>query len=161
MTARVSVRDRRFEQRKCGWCDGPIPPRSPGKPGPDRKYCSRLCGSRRHNAARAERDPDYLATKAREWRANPPPRNDEQIAADRARKAANERRRRARKVEVIRLKGLCGSRVVTSTGQTGIVQSTRWIGEDRFARVLLDDNREIEVYVSELRHPLPNETVTQ
>ncbi len=62
---------------------------------------------------------------------------------------------------MIRLKGLCGSRVVTLTGQTGIVQSTRWIGEDRFARVLLDDNREIEVYVSELRHPPPNETVTQ
>ena len=61
---------------------------------------------------------------------------------------------------MIRLKGLCGSRVVTSTGQTGIVESTRWIGEDRFARVLLDDNREIEVYVSELRRPLPNETVT-
>jgi predicted nucleic acid-binding Zn ribbon protein len=151
-----------FEQRKCGErathcavCGLLLPVDGRWW----RRYCSRYCGNVSTGAARAQRDPGYAAMKAREWRANPPPRTEEQIAADRARRAANERRRRRRKVEVIRLKGLCGSRVVTSTGQAGIVQSTRRIGEDRFARVLLDDNREIEVHVSELRHPLPNETV--
>ena len=46
-----------------------------------------------------------------------------------------------------------GSRVEISNGQTGTVQSTWRDGEDYLACVLLDGtNREIEVYVSELRH---------
>ena len=63
-----------------------------------RKFCSRYCSNVSTGAARRERDPTYAARKAREWRANPPPRTDEQIAADRRRRATNERRRRARKL---------------------------------------------------------------
>ena len=132
MTARVRLPHRASEERKqaeggrvstpltgCAWCGGPLPPRYPSQPGTYRKFCCRLCQDRSTGAARRARDPGYAAAKARAWRANPPPRTDEQIAADRARKAANERRRRARKIEVIRLKGLCGSRVVTLTARPG------------------------------------------
>lgn len=61
-----------------------------------RKYCSRSCQDVSTGAARAKRDPGYAAAKAKVWRANPPPRTEQQIAADRKRRAANERRRRAR-----------------------------------------------------------------
>ena len=65
-----------------------------------RRFCSRRCQAVNTNATRRQRDPGYSARKAREWRANPPPRTDEQIAADRARRASNERRRRATRFEV-------------------------------------------------------------
>ena len=52
-----------------------------------------------------------------------------------------------------------GSRVILPDGQAGVVQSTRWVGDEYVASVLLEGNSEIEVQVSELRHPLPDEVI--
>ncbi len=64
-----------------------------------RRFCGRRCQAVSTSAARRQRDPGYAARMAKAWRANPPPRTDEQIAADWKRRAANERRRRATRVE--------------------------------------------------------------
>ena len=41
----------------------------------------------------------------------------------------------------------------------GSFESTRWVGDEYVASVLLEGNSEIEVQVSELRHPLPDEVI--
>lgn len=140
--------------RHCGVCKARLPVDGRWW----RKFCSRRCQAVSTNAARRKRDPGYSARKAREWRANPPPRTEEQIAADRARRAANERRRRARLLEgdPVRFE-------VTSTGQTGTVKSTwqDWDTGYRMARVLLDgSNDEIEIRMSEPRRIIsPGNTI--
>ncbi len=90
---RMSLVDKGIERAThCGVCGALLPVDGRWW----RRYCSKHCQDVSTSAARRERDPGYSARKAREWRANPPPRTEEQIAADRKRRARYVRRRRRR-----------------------------------------------------------------